>query len=569
MMSNVLRQMYARSITLSLLFVVTSTGQIPSATAQSERTSSSASRVAPDAAQQSTNVHFSLESHSKLGALPFVPGQWCDLHLRLENGDDSAHELLCSSYFETDPSLQYGRQVWLPPHARLSLPHPALIPQAGQEKATSINVSSLLIERTSEAEVLLRTESQQLRHDRSLMLTQQSRITGIVFGGREASEVPQDVMDLVIGCRVIQRLNNKVTILAEDFLPTDENSLRYLDHLVVADNRLTSDYAALAAVRRWLHSGGSLWVMLDRVDPELLERLLGDSFHGHLTDRVGLTSVRIDRAPNLRNPEGEAGEALTFDEPVNMSRLVVTGMKVWHTVDGWPASLTMPCGEGRLFITTVGPRAWIKPTPPGKFPANEPLLKAEYIPRTPMEELSTQVLAKREAPLLMTADVESLAREYISYKIPKWSLIAGAMGGFLIMLFLLGGLLWRLQSLEHFGWSGSLLAALVSLLFLGIGQSNRQGVPPTESTVQLAQAIDGTDDFRSQGAVAVYRSESSRDPIQTRHGGCHRNRHEGHGRRHEADDHDRSPVVFLGRATTAKRSAPFFRVHFGCEPRTL
>lgn len=518
-MNTVLRlQVFATRIVLSFLLVVIFTRQTPSVSAQNESASRSAGNAAEGLGQQDSKVRLSLESNSRLGAYSFVSGEWCQLHLRLENGGDSARDLLCTSYFETDPGLQYGRQVWLPPHARLTLPHPALIPSMPQDKAASINVSSLLIERTAGAEVLLRTESEQLKHDRTLMLTQPSRLTGIVFGGG-ALNVPQDVMDIVVSCRIVQSLNNKVTILADDFLPTDENSLRYLDHLIVADNRLTNDYAALAAVRRWLHAGGRLWVMLDRVDSEFLERLLGDDFHGHVADRVSLTSVRIDEAPSFKSPEGEVGEIVTFDEPVDMARMVVTGMKVWNTVDGWPAALTMPSGEGRLFITTVGPRAWIKPTPPDADVVTDPLKKSAYVPRTPIQDLSALVLAKRESPLLETVDVEGLAREYISYRIPNWNLIAGSMGGFLVLLMVVGGLLWWLQRLEHFGWSGSLLATLVSLVFLGIGHANRQGVLPTESTVQLTQVIGGTDDIRSQGAVALYRPEPSAEPIQTRRGG--------------------------------------------------
>ena len=276
--------MFARRIAFPILFLAIWSGDILSASAQSEPTSNVVSNSASEAATQNTKIRFSLDSQSKLGAYPIVPEHWSDLHLRLENSGDSSHDLLCTSYFEANPSLQYGRQVWLPPHSRLTLPHPALIPHLARDKATSINVSSLVMERTSGAEVLLKTDSEQLRHDRTLMLTQPSRITGIVFGGSGKTEVPQDVIDIVIACRVTQRLNNKVTILADDFLPTDENSLRYLDHLVVADNRLIDDYAALAAVRRWMNGGGRLWVMLDRVKPEFLERLLGDDFHGHVAD---------------------------------------------------------------------------------------------------------------------------------------------------------------------------------------------------------------------------------------------------------------------------------------------
>ena len=511
--------MFARRIAISILLLAMMTGESPCVRAQSESITNSARNAAGDAAQQNSKVRFSLESHSTLGVYPLVSDHWCDLHLRLENGGDSSHDLLCTSYFEADPTLQYGRQVWLPPHARLTLSHRALIPHVAQDKAASINVSSLVIERTTGAEVLLKNESEQLRHDRTMILTPPLRNTGIVFGGSGKSDALQDVLNIVIACRVTQRLNNNVTILADDFLPTDENSLRYLDHLVVADNRLTDDYAALTAVRRWLHGGGRLWVMLDRVNPELLERLLGDDFHGHVADRVSLTSVRIDGGPTFKNPEGEAGETLTFDEPVDMVRLHISGMKVWNTLDGWPAALTMPYGEGSLFITTVGPRAWIRETPPSTPENNDPLQKSAFIPRTPMEDLSTQILAKRESPLLLSSDVESLAQEYISYKIPNRTLIAGTMSGFLVTLLLLGILLWWQQRLEHFGWSGSLLATLASLVLLGIGQSSRQGIPPTEASFQLAQSISGTDDVRSQGAVAIYRPEPAKVAIHTRQGG--------------------------------------------------
>lgn len=516
----VARQLFVRGIALVVPFWTAMAVNIPFVSAQGEPAQDVPGAVSRDAAHQNSEIRFSVESQSKLGAFAVAPGHWCDLHLRLENSGDSPRDLLCTSYFEADSNLQYGRQVWLPAHARLNLSHPALIPPLDPQQAQSLNVSSLVIERTAGNEQLVKAESGQVRHDRSLLLTPPSRVTGIISGGSKVLEVPQEVLDIVVACRVNQRLNNRVTILAEDFLPTDEISLRYLDHLVVADNRLTDDYAALTAVRRWLHGGGRLWIMLDRVDQELLDRILGDDFHGYVADRVGLTSLMIDGIPNWKNPQGDAGELLTFDEPVDMARLVVTGMKVWNTVEGWPAALTMPYGEGRVLITTVGPRAWIKPTPPSPYPVNDPLLKANYVPGSALEDLAAQILAGREPPLLSNADFDALAREYVAYKIPNWTLMAGAMAGLMATLLIAVGLLWRFQRLEHFGWCGSLLSILATVLLLGIGQTTRQGVAPTEASVQLAQAIDGTDDLRSHGAVAVYRTQPTREDIQTHQGGA-------------------------------------------------
>ncbi|MEO2032200.1 MAG: hypothetical protein ABGZ35_08950, partial [Planctomycetaceae bacterium] len=82
-----------------------------------------------------------------------------------------------------------------------------------------------------------------------------------------------------------------------------------------------------------------------------------------------------------------------------------------------------------------------------------------------------------------------------------------------------GSGLWRWGRLEHFGWCGSLLAVIFGLLFLGIGLNSRHGTSETIASVQLAQAIAGTDDVRTYGTIAVYRPEGAESLIQTSQGG--------------------------------------------------
>ena len=189
-------------------------------------------------------------------------------------------------------------------------------------------------------EVLVKNEMGQLLHDTSTLLAINPRNTGLIASSIAKDRMSSEVMDLISACRVSQSLGNRFTVLSDDFLPSDESSLNFLDHLVIAENRLVDDFAALAAVRRWLNAGGRLWIMLDRVDPVILERLLGDDFHGTVVDRVGLTTVRIDRAPLLMDPRVEIGETVEYEEPVQMARVVIRDMTVVNSVNGWPASLT-------------------------------------------------------------------------------------------------------------------------------------------------------------------------------------------------------------------------------------
>ena len=397
-----------------------------------------------------------------------------------------------------------------------------MFPTADELKNDKANLRSLVIERSSGGESLVNSDTGQLVNDRPVLVVPTVRNTGLVAGWQSTAVVPQDVLDLIVASRVDQGLNNRVTYLAGHFLPDDETDLKYLDHIVLAENRLVDDFAALAAVRRWLHAGGRLWIMLDRTDPLILERLFGDDFQGHVVDRVGLTSVRVDKAPSLTVPEGEPGETTLYDEPVEMARMVISGMRIWNSVDGWPAAATREYGEGRVLITTLGPRGWIKPTPPSDKPKPEerkPNSESAFVPSSPMEDLSAYILAQRELEALPRRAVEPILKEYVSYRVPAWSLIVGTMFVFLTSLLALGVWLWRGEQLEHFGWSGSLLALVFGVLLTGVGLVSRHSVPETIAGVQLAQALSGTDDVRSHGTIGVYRAEGSQSPIEASQGG--------------------------------------------------
>ncbi len=491
--------------------------------------------------EQNTPVplRFSIEANSRFGVLTYVPGQWGDLQLRLENNSDTGRDLLCSSYFGEQSTLQFGRQIWVPAHSRLNLSHPVLLPPADQLKGGVAEVRSLVIDKSSGQEVLLKNDGGQLLHERSLLVNSTERKTAVIAGWRSEETIPDDALDLIVAGRVNQALNTQLTVLTGQFLPSDEASLKCFDHIVVMENRLQDDFAALTSLRRWLHAGGRLWIMLDRTDPVLVERLLGDDYACHLIDRVDLTTVRIDTAAALLAPDGKPGESLEYTKPVQLSRIAVSGMTVKNTVDGWPAAMTASFGEGRVLVTTLGARAWVRPATqdtPGAAPTaaaspangasatppaadSLPSRTAKFIPVSPMEDLAAFVLGQRIEEPIPRESLESLTQEFIAYEIPSWTLIVSIMSGFLVLLALQGVWLWRNEKLEHFGWIGSLTAIAFGVALTGIGLVNRYGVPETLASLQFAQSISGTDDLRSEGMIAIFRREATADPVGSAHGG--------------------------------------------------
>ena len=457
---------------------------------------------------------------SDIGSYTYAPEKWGDLRVSLTNARPESREILCSTYFDQDPSLQFGRRVWLPAHSILRMSHPILIPKCDPNSGRNLNLHSLVLDVSTSKEVMLKNESGQLLHDSALLVTHGGRNTGIIGAtSLVSSQSPSEIAELIAAARVEQRLPSKFALLSDPFWPADESVLNSFDQIVVTDHRIADDLAAIEALRAWMHAGGQLWVMLDRVDVTVLKRLMGDDFSGHVVDRVGLTSVRIDKSPVLSDTEILVGETVDYDDPVEMVRLVVSNVEVTHLVDGWPAVMTRSCGDGKLLITTVGPRAWMRPRPENSEKRDDPLMTSRNVLNAPMSDIAKEFFWVRSPELLPLAAMEPQVREYIGYSIPSWGRVVGTLLGFSVSIVLLGVWLQRMGHLEHVSWIGSILAVLVSLGLLMIGRISRHAIPATIASVQFLQGIRGTDEIRSQGALSIYQPEGSSFPIQATKGG--------------------------------------------------
>ena len=62
------------------------------------------------------------------GVSVYQPGKWSILNLDVRNPLDTPHELLSTTYFDGQPTLQFARRVWLPARSRLLTWQPVLVP---------------------------------------------------------------------------------------------------------------------------------------------------------------------------------------------------------------------------------------------------------------------------------------------------------------------------------------------------------------------------------------------------------------------------------------------------------
>lgn len=447
---------------------------------------------------------------------PSVGGRWNLLRLSLANPFDRPADLLVAVYFDVDPTLQYARRVKVPPQIGTVVWLPILVPAAEHVVDRGFQYH-VLVRSLGDSTGLIRDESGSLQLDRSLQIETEEQVTGIfhTFPPHEyldtepVERTAVDGLDLMRTGRFSLGIRQNWVNLFPGFAQAGEPVMEVFDQLVIADDKLLDDDSGLVEIRRWVNRGGKLWVMLDRVDPEILERILGDRFHGQLVERVELTQVQ------LVSSKGDLFPVREFDQPVSMARLLIDGTDVAYTVDDWPAAFWIHCGEGQVLVTTLGANAWVRPRiyagdrnqrdPP--TPAGEGW-ETDHVPLPPFDDLSIRLYSINEENVSSLPVLSKQVDEYVGYEIPDQGSIVGVLLGYSLLALIGAVCLHRMDRLSLFGVVGPALAiAFGGVLFTMRPAS--QDVPPTVVNLQLAKAVEGSDDLLVEGMMGLSTNDTS------------------------------------------------------------
>ncbi len=445
----------------------------------------------------------------------YAPEKWALLHINVTNTSPEPREVTVATYFDVEPTLQFGRKVWVPGRSVLHTTQPVLVPKVSPKDGASLNYHSLVFDSNAGSEVLMRDEHSGLINDGAVLINHSPLLTGFIDSGSTANTATErEPYELLIATRLARQLDRRVGTVSVEGLPYDEQSLEAISNLVIVGDRLLGDVAAVAAIRRWMFGGGRVWLMLDRTDPRVLEMLLGDEANCHVIDRVELNSVRIDLDSDVR--QQKINQTIEHETPVELARVTASGFDIRASVDGWPAALARTYGHGSLVVTTLGPRGWMtlrtKALPPG-----QPTSAYEMLPETNGALGDFMLIRNPEfvSTNLLTDEVVS----YIGYSIPSRGLIFGFLGGFVVAIGAVGLWLKRIDRIERLLWVVPILGALFGSSLIGIGFTNRHEIAPTSATVQVVQTVSGTDDVVLQGALATYHPEGSNAQFSATQGG--------------------------------------------------
>lgn len=440
------------------------------------------------------------------GILQYLPGTWGMVSVAGYNPTNKPAELLVVTYFDGHPHLQFGRRFWLPPQSQRKAWYPVLPPAHVPEDQKRFDVTTLVMQPDQTQDAVIKSGGGDMLRTGLLPLTREGPVTAMI--------APEEQVDSTHQAVAAMRQSRELRIAVPNFrdpLPPMVQMLDGLDQLVISGDTLCDDTAALLAVRRWLHDGGRLWIMLNQVQPSTVARLLGTEFRVSIVDHVDLTHVEIVTTRETAIPRPPT--ARDFDEPVEMVRVLGPEIEPVHTVNGWPASFWQPAGRGHVLFTTLEARAWTRdrrPDDPKPKHGGPPFYKVAL---EELQMLGAELLEPRRAPAIDPADFDRFVSSQIGYRIIGRETVLLVLGLFCLLLVFIGLGLAAVGRLPLLGWIGPGLAIVAAVALTVLGQQNRSSVEPTLAIGQFIETAEGVDDLRLRGLLATYHQHETDAPM--------------------------------------------------------
>lgn len=452
-------------------------------------------------------------------------------------------------FFEGQPDVQYGRDAWVPAHSTMAT-WMLVGPAAPQQAMVSRGIQMLLYDRTAGEDRLILPPSQERVRSRGVLYRKREPSTVVLldepgpeqptFGRLPAPDTPAvEAVRLVRTFRHAAKLSELVPIVTAAQLPPNPEAFDGIDHFVLASSRIADDPGGMRALRQWLERGGKVWVMLDRVDPEVVAPLLGDTLDFQLVDRVSLASFRIEAHPTGFRIAPPAQE---HERPVAFARVLLPRLEqVRHTINGWPVRFTRSVGQGKIVFTTLGPRGWYRPRTNGDPASSYDRYPDLPMPTPPLEILAEDLhLPSEQDPFRAELFQDSLI-EAIGYSVLSRETLGLVFGGMLVGALLLGVVLMKAGRPKWLGWLAPAAAVGVGVAFVVAGEASRRVAAPTVAVAQIVEAFAGKEEAAVHGLLAAYRPDSGPAIIGAERGGqfdLDLTGIEGQARRHLQTDMD-------------------------------
>lgn len=480
----------------------------------------------PSAALGQEGEPLRLEGLYPSGPRGSVTEAWGTLEFTVENRAEAAKLARVVVFYPSRPDAQYARDLRVPARARVTSwlsvgPAPEAAPNASRE------IAYQLFDRTDGTDRPVSGRDPERLVTRAAVYQRREPTTAVYLDPAPASPHDRDPLDdpdsaaseslrLARTFREARGLSERISIVRERSLPPLAEAFDGIDHFVLASNHLAGDPLGRQALRRWVLNGGTLWVFLDRVDPEVVAPILGEGLQFQIVGRTGLTTTRM-RMPKVANAPVETRK---FDRPVDLVQVALAGPEtVWYEVSGWPAAFSQPVGRGRVVFTTLGARGWYRPRtardPRSRFASHPDLPVAG----DPLQSLSSRLHPEAPPQEVAAEDLAPLLGAEVGYEVVGRRAAWVVLGVF--VLGLIAAVLWLrwTRMPELIGLGAPVVAALAAAAFVAAGVKSRQAVPPTAAAVAVVSISPDSGEENWRGLFGVYRPESGAVELRSERGG--------------------------------------------------
>lgn len=443
---------------------------------------------------------------SSLGLTPqsrAVPGNTVVLEAQVANsGTDSVTGTIVATVPGL-PYLQSARTVHLEAGQKRALELYIQLPDpiADLKLFDRLDVSATLYVRDGDREVIHLRNGQPATRTLSMTVMPKGRVIGIQAAPGPPKVLywdwPQPVLpsdyEFVTAARVDAMRDRKSISFDDRPLPLQMIQWDALDLFVIADPAALQDPAAIDAMQRFIQRGGRVWVMLDQVPADLIQPLLGPDQSVVEVERVMLDQFRVEATATAGQFTDEK-----LPREAAMARVVQSGGRIQHQIDGWPASIVLPIGYGQLLLTTIDGAAWIEPRAEQR--SSDPYYQSDFTVRRwgTNWALETNTVFP-ELPI--SSDVEYPLLRIGNPIVPR-GMVAAALLGFCAVLAIAGAGLAAMRQQTWIGWLTPALAVLASLTLLLTATWVRRDMPESVARLQL---IDISDD----GSTGLVREQTA------------------------------------------------------------
>ncbi|MFM8634197.1 MAG: hypothetical protein ACKOEX_05225, partial [Planctomycetia bacterium] len=436
------------------------------------------------------------------------PGAWSVLGVMATNQGNTAGEGMVSVFFPPDSQRQWARRIWVPASAERTSWLPVQIPAGINPSVTRLPYSVLTLDATAGKDVLQRRAGEGLVGDGLMLIGHDTAKTcGYLAGmhdgdpgpveesaGRFAKPAPaanDQALETLAAARDALDLEPGCSTLHADFLPPWAECLDGYDQMLLASDRIVRDTAGLAAVRGWVRNGGRLWIMVDRVQSTTLLALLGNAMPVETMDRVELNCFTIESFDETT--DAVVTDACELEEPAEMVRVVASEANVPCRIEGWPAAVWLPYGEGEVLLTMLGSTGWRSADGKSAAKALRILAKRFFSPR-------------KNRPTVTAA--EPAIRQLVGYRVAGRRLPLVLLGGYCLTLLAAGIACARCGRPERLLWVVPIASVVAAGLLVGGGVASARSVPPTVVAAQLVRVAPETDECQAESLLAIYDQQS-------------------------------------------------------------